>query len=99
MFARLAIFLVLTAIATAAPKPNILFLLTEDQGAQAGFLGTPGIRTPHMDRLAKSGKVFRNAFVAYPVCAASKAAMSPAQIAHSTGPGDPTPTVPIHLEM
>jgi N-sulfoglucosamine sulfohydrolase len=68
--------LLLTALATAAPKPNILFILTEDQGAQAGFLGTPGILTPQMDRLAKSGRVFPNAFVVYPVCSASKAQTS-----------------------
>lgn len=76
---------VLSAIATAAPKPNILFILTEDQGAQAGFLGTPGIRTPHMDRLAMSGRVFRNAFVVYPVCSASKAAIFTGLHNHANG--------------
>ena len=55
------------------PKPNILFILTEDQGAHLGFLGTPGLQTPHMDSLARSGVLFRNAFVAYPVCSPSKA--------------------------
>jgi len=85
MLARIATFLALTAIAAAAPKPNILFILTEDQGAQAGFLGTPGIRTPHMDRLAKSGRVFRNAFVAYPVCSASKAAIFTGLHNHANG--------------
>ena len=77
--------LIFSTIAAAAPKPNILFILTEDQGAQAGFLGTPGIRTPHMDRLAKSGKVFPNAFVVYPVCSASKAAIFTGLHNHANG--------------
>ena len=59
--------------AAAKARPNILFILTEDQGAHLGVLGTAGLRTPHMDALARSGMLFRNAFVAYPVCSASKA--------------------------
>ena len=61
------------ANAFAAQRPNILFILTEDQGAHLGCLGTAGLQTPHMDALAQSGVFFRNAFVAYPVCSASKA--------------------------
>lgn len=57
----------------AQDRPNILFLLTEDQGAHLGVLGTPGLETPHIDALARSGVLFKNAFVAYPVCSASKA--------------------------
>ncbi|MFC1766816.1 hypothetical protein ACFL6U_32670 [Planctomycetota bacterium] len=33
------------------PRPNVLFLLAEDQGAHMGILGTGGLRTPHMDAL------------------------------------------------
>ncbi len=58
---------------TAAEKPNILLILTEDQGAHLGVLGTPGLQTPHIDALARSGTLFRHALVAYPVCSASKA--------------------------
>ncbi|MGN6553718.1 MAG: sulfatase family protein, partial [Verrucomicrobiota bacterium] len=42
---------------------------------QLSFLGTPGLQTPHIDSLARSGVYFNNAFVAYPVCSASKAAI------------------------
>ncbi len=54
---------------------NVLFLLTEDQGAQLSYVGTKGLQTPNMDALARRGVYFRNAFVAYPVCSASKAAI------------------------
>ena len=61
--------------AIATPRPNILFILTEDQGPHMSFLGTPGVETPNMDSIAESGVYFREAFVAYPVCSSSKAAI------------------------
>jgi N-sulfoglucosamine sulfohydrolase len=70
---------------SAASQPNILFILTEDQGAQIGAFGTPGILTPHMDALANSGGFFRRAYVAYPVCSPSKAAIYTALHNHSNG--------------
>ncbi len=69
----------------AAERPNILFILTEDQGVHCGYEGTPGLQTPHMDALAKSGMVFRNAYVAYPVCSASKAALMTSLHSHFNG--------------
>ena len=70
-----------------APKqrPNILFILTEDQGAHLGCLGTAGLQTPHMDALADAGTLFRNAFVTYPVCSASKACIYTALHNHHSG--------------
>jgi len=63
------------AAAEPAPRPNILFVLTEDQGAHMGCLGTAGVETPHMDALAASATLFRTAWVGYPVCSASKACL------------------------
>jgi len=68
-----------------APRANILFILTEDQGAHMGVLGTPELKTPHMDSLARSGVLFRNAFVPYPVCSASKAAIYTSLHNHTNG--------------
>ncbi len=65
----------LVSTSFAASKPNILFMLTEDNSSQLSFVGTPGIQTPSLDALAKSGVYFNNAFVAYPVCSSSKAAI------------------------
>lgn len=66
-------------------RPNILFILTEDQGAHMGVLGTAGIQTPHMDALAESGVLFRQAYVAYSVCSASKAAIYTSLHNHTNG--------------
>lgn len=69
----------------AAPRPNLLFILTEDQGAQLGYLGTPGLQTPHLDSLARTGVYFNHAYVAYPVCSASKAAIYTGLHNHANG--------------
>lgn len=59
---------------TEAERPNILFVLTDDQRWDAlGYAGNPIIKTPNMDRLAESGVYFKNAFVTTPICAASRA--------------------------
>ncbi len=45
-------------------KPNIVFLLTDDQRFDTiGALGNPHIQTPNMDRLAESGAVFTHAHI------------------------------------
>jgi len=71
--------------AAASTRPNLLFILTEDQGAHLSFLGTPGLQTPHMDSLARTGVYFDQAFVAYPVCSPSKAAIYTGLHNHTNG--------------
>ena len=57
-------------------KPNIIFLLTDDQRWDAiGCAGNSIIKTPNMDSLAKNGVQFKNAFVTTPICAASRASL------------------------
>ena len=66
-------------------RRNVLLILTEDQGAQMGSLGTPGLQTPHMDTIARRGVLFTNAFVAYPVCSPSKAVIYTGLYPHANG--------------
>jgi arylsulfatase A-like enzyme len=57
----------------AEARPNILFLLTDDQ--RAGTLGVDGhpvIKTPSLDRLAAEGIRFTNAFISNPICMPSR---------------------------
>jgi arylsulfatase A-like enzyme len=59
---------------TPAPKPNILFLLIDDLGyTDVGFNGGD-IKTPHIDKLAKSGAKL-SAFYVQPVCSPTRAAL------------------------
>jgi arylsulfatase A-like enzyme len=57
-------------------KPNIVFILTDDQGVwAAGCYGNSEIRTPSIDRLAATGIRFDNFFITIPVCSASRASI------------------------
>ncbi len=58
------------------PRPNILVVVTDDQRWNAlGAAGNPVIVTPTLDRLAREGVRFENAFVTTPICAASRASI------------------------
>ena len=83
--AWLSAFLIPTLLPAADSRPNLLFILTEDQGAHLGFLGTPGLQTPNMDSLARSGVYFKNFFVGYPVCSPSKACIYTGLHNHENG--------------
>jgi len=56
--------------------PNIVVIFTDDQGwADTGRFGAKGFETPHLDRMADEGMRFTSAYVAQPVCGASRAAL------------------------
>jgi len=56
------------AIATATRPPNLVFILTDNQGAWSlGCYGNSDIRTPHIDRLAAEGVRFTRALSSNPV--------------------------------
>ena len=57
-------------------KPNIIFVLTDDQRWDAlGYAGNQIIQTPQIDKLAREGTWFNKAFVTSPICAASRASI------------------------
>lgn len=63
-------------MARQSPRPNILFILTDDQRFDAlGYAGNPLIHTPEMDKLAQSGVYFDHAVVTTPICSASRASI------------------------
>lgn len=66
----LAAFFVTGSIGQAADaRPNILFLLTDDQRADTlGCVGHPVIQTPNLDHLAADGVLLTRAFVTDPTC-------------------------------
>ena len=58
----------------ASGQVNLISIVTDDQAQWAvGAYGNRDILTPNMDRLAEEGALFRNAFVATPVCSPSRA--------------------------
>ena len=53
----------------ASSRPNILFILADDMGwGDLSCYGRPDYSTPNLDRLAKHGMRFTNAYSAAPVC-------------------------------
>lgn len=64
------------ALAAAAARPNIVFLLSDDQRWDTlGAAGNRIIKTPNLDRLAAEGVMFTNNFETTPVCYASRATL------------------------
>lgn len=61
------------AVLTAKEKPNILLIVSEDNGPELGCYGDPYVKTPILDKMAKNGVMFENAFVPYSVCSPSRA--------------------------
>lgn len=65
---------VLTLKAEPARRPNVVFILTDNQGAWTlGCYGNPDIRTPNIDRLAAGGIKFTRALSSNPVCSPTRA--------------------------
>ena len=62
--------------AQAASTPNVIIIMADDQGYQdLGCFGSPKIKTPHIDRMAKEGMRFTDFYSGASVCTPSRAAL------------------------
>jgi arylsulfatase A-like enzyme len=72
----LALVTGLPAAAEPKPKPNILLIVSDDQGyADAGFQGCGDIPTPHLDQLAREGLICTSGYVSHPFCSPTRAGL------------------------
>ena len=72
----LFLFVLAPSWAAAAERPNVLFVLTDDQAPWAlGASGNPQAKTPQMDRLFGEGAYLVNCFTTTPVCSPSRASL------------------------
>ena len=70
----------LGTVAQAAERPNVVFFLIDDLGwTDVSFMGSKYYETPHVDRLASQGMVFRSAYANAPNCAPSRACLMSGQ--------------------
>lgn len=83
----LVVFLATTAIEAQQQRPNILFIMTDQQFADAMScrMGDRYIHTPAMDSLAKSGMVFTRAYVPNPLCMPARNSIFTGKYPHQTG--------------
>lgn len=74
------------ASSVKSDRPNIIFVLTDDQRWDAmGCAGADWLKTPNMDRLAGEGVRFANAFVTTSLCSPSRASFLTGMYAHNHG--------------
>lgn len=77
------------AFAADAPRPNVVFILVDDLRYDAFSAAAkpvaPWIKTPNIDRLAKEGARFDNAFVTTSLCSPSRASFLTGQYVHTHG--------------
>lgn len=113
---RLSILVVLLCCgalsAAESPRLNVLLVFADDWGRYAsayrGLDGRPTlndvVRTPHVDRLAKEGVLFRNAFVNAPSCTPCRSSLLTGRYFFNCGRGailqgavwnDELPTFPL----
>ncbi len=67
-------------------KTNLIYICTDDQGRWSlGAYGNKESKTPNMDRLAREGALFKNAFCATPVCSPSRVSFMTGKWGHQVG--------------
>lgn len=72
--------------AAAGPRPNIVLILADDLAAwMLGCHGNREIRTPNIDALGRAGARFQSAFVATPICSASRATLMTGRVPRQHG--------------
>lgn len=68
-----------------ASRPNILLIVSEDNGPEIGCYGDPYAQTPNLDRMAAEGVRFNRAYVAQAGCSQSRAAFLTGLYPHQNG--------------
>ncbi len=72
-----------------AGKPNFVIFIADDAGwNDIGPYGNSGIQTPNIDRLAREGLTFHNAFVTTSSCSPSRCSIMTGLYPHNTGAGE-----------
>lgn len=70
-----ALLFSLSFVLFAGLKPNFVVIFCDDQTYRAIGYNNPVVQTPNMDRLAAEGMLFDRAFIASPICVASRASI------------------------
>ena len=82
-------FIAFTALSCAQEKPNeklnVLLIIADDMRTELNCYGADYIHSPNIDKLAKNGVLFNNAYVQQAVCSASRASFLSGVRPNTTG--------------
>lgn len=67
------------------PKNLVIMMADEHAGRYTGYAGHPVVKTPNLDRLARGGTAFTNAYTTSPICMPARAAFVTGRYPHETG--------------
>lgn len=72
-----------------AKRPNIIVIFSDDHALQAiGAYGSPHVKTPNIDRIAREGAIFKNTFCTNSICGPSRAVLLTGKYNHLNGQYD-----------
>ena len=98
----LALITISVTAAEQSLKPNIVLILADDYGwGSAGCYGAKGVKTPNMDRLAREGRRFTQAYAPGSVCSPSRYGLMTGRYYWRTTIKDGevlSPNAPLHIE-
>ncbi len=84
-------FLVVTIVmcfngVIAQKKPNIILIMTDQHQAEAlSIAGNKDVKTPNLDKLARSGMRFEKTYVTFPLCTPSRSSIFTGKMPHNLG--------------
>ena len=94
---RTTLFLIIlfnATLAVADDRPNIIFLMTDDQNVRSlGCYGAPGVKTPNIDALAADGVAFDRHYDTTAICMACRATVMTGLLEYRHGVNFGTGTV------
>src|SRR5262245_21944929 len=70
---------------SAAKRPNVLLLFSDDLRVELGCYGLAGIKTPNIDKLATQSVRFERSYVQFPLCNPSRASLLTGRYPTATG--------------
>ncbi|MEZ6068324.1 MAG: sulfatase [Planctomycetaceae bacterium] len=86
LWTPLLFLLAIVGSTSAADRPNILFIFTDDHASHSiSAYGSVLNKTPHLDRIANEGMLFKNCFCTNSLCGPSRAVIQTGKYSHLNG--------------
>jgi arylsulfatase A-like enzyme len=80
------LYIILTINVVLFSKPNIILVMTDDQGwGQTGYMHHPILKTPNLDAMCANGLTFKRFYAGGPACSPTRAAVLTGRTHDRTG--------------